>query len=90
MPPFPPPGALPLSYSSLTSLAALRLGGNSLSGTLPVAYSALRALEAVDLAGNQLQQGLPPEWSVLSSLQVWAAAREGRWRPTTEEKGRPS
>lgn len=58
-----------MEWSALSSLAALDLRRNNISGQLPVAWaSGLRLLSSLWLGGNSLSGSLPPSWARLRSL----------------------
>ena len=58
---------LPASWSALTNLQYLELGGDGVRGTLPPSWSALTNLLSLGLGGN-LSGTLPPEFGALTQL----------------------
>jgi hypothetical protein len=64
-------GSLPadVDYSPLSSLSALWLPRNQLSGSLPAALAALTGLQSVWLQENQFSGPLPANWSALTGLK---------------------
>jgi hypothetical protein len=63
-------GAVPKSWSALTSLTYLKLDTNQLTGDLPAAWSALTSLTYLYLYDNQLTGEAPAAWKSLTSLTV--------------------
>jgi Leucine-rich repeat (LRR) protein len=64
-------GPLPTEIGLLTSLQALDLKSNMLSGTVPSTMGAMISLFTVDFTGNQMDGELPTELGLLKSLRKW-------------------
>lgn len=64
-------GPVPHHFSALTSLQALRLANNSISGILgPIWAASWPSLTELLLAGNSLHGTLPAAWGSMHRLQV--------------------
>ncbi len=63
-------GPLPPEIGDLTSLEALKLGGNELTGSIPLEIGNLVLLEQLTLYSNQLTGPIPLELANLESLRV--------------------
>lgn len=74
-------GQLEPTLSTLSSLATLNLGKNSLTGGIPIAWSAgggsLSSLKQLDLSTNQLTGPLLPGLSQLNALQTLLLGSNG-------------
>jgi len=63
-------GTLPPSWSALSSLTTLDLGGNQLSGTVPTAWLGMESLESLSLSANYKLTGcLPRPLLAVSSIK---------------------
>ena len=64
------PFGLPKSLAVLTSLQALDLGSNAISGTLPESYAALSNVSLLFVEYNHITGTIPESWANMTSLKT--------------------
>nr|XP_023876172.1 receptor-like protein 12 [Quercus suber] len=69
-----------------SSIRALNLSHNNLSGPIPVNFSNLKQIESMDLSYNNLNGKIPPQLTEMTSLAVFSVAHNNLSSATPDRK----